>query len=114
MLSIGASRCLSCPGEPRRSGLQGESHRLPSPPAPPRERSDAPRPTDVVLFFAGDGVAADLSVLDGRQIPAGDQSCLLRLPLSKGLGAGGRARGRSGIEGRGGGGAKGGARAGAL
>lgn len=30
-------------------------------------------PTDVVFLFAGDGVAADLSVLDGRQIPEVDK-----------------------------------------
>lgn len=30
-------------------------------------------PTDVVSLFAGDGVTADLSVLDGRQIPEVDK-----------------------------------------
>lgn len=29
--------------------------------------------TNVVLFFAGDGIAADFPVLDGRQIPGGDR-----------------------------------------
>lgn len=69
---------------------------LPSRPAP-----RAPAPTDVVLLFAGDGVAAYLSVLDGRQAPAGTtQSPEAAAAGTGGLGRqgtwdwGGRGRGR--------------------
>lgn len=35
--------------------------------------------TDVVLFFAGDGIATDLSVLDGREVPVGREQVLQTL-----------------------------------
>lgn len=52
--------------------------------------SPIPTRTNVVLFFARDGVAADLSVLDGRKIPGGKpEQNLLKLGLPRGPGAGG-------------------------
>lgn len=65
---------------------------LPSPCGCSQNVSNSPIPTrtNVVLFFAGDGVAADLSVLDGRKIPGGEpEENLLRLGLPRGPGAGG-------------------------
>lgn len=48
--------------------------------------------TNVVLFFAGDGVAADLSVLDGRQIPRGDQISVYPAGTAQGAWGQGTAR----------------------
>lgn len=72
--------------------LRSASLLPPSPCGYSQNVSNSPIPTrtNVVLFFAGDGVAADLSVLDGREIPGGKPEWnLLRLGLPRGPGAGG-------------------------
>lgn len=40
--------------------------------------------TNVVLFFARDGVATNLSVLDGREVPAGEEELWLSAADSTG------------------------------
>lgn len=60
-------------------GKQPWAPPMPSPAAEP------PALTDVVLFFAGDGVATDLSVLDGREVPAGKKQALVSDPHGRAL-----------------------------
>ena len=43
---------------------------------PPSHTPELPVLTNVVLFFAGDGVATNLSVLDGGEVPAGEEQAL--------------------------------------
>lgn len=82
------SRTLGAPGGTAQQGLPPTPY-CPGHPQPPDPR------TDVVFFFAGDGIAADLTILDGRQIPGEGGN---REESARGLGCGpeGKAPGQVG------------------